>query len=195
MAAPRRIGTETSETRTQLLEATERLMLRDGYAAVSSRKVAAEAGLKPALVHYYFRTMDDLFLAVYRRRAEQALARQAEVLTSPQPLRALWEFNRDVAGTAFNAEFLALGNHRKAIKAEIAGYAERFRSMQVEALATLFQRYGMGEVDPAVVLVLMTSISQVLTMEQSLGMTSGHDATLELVEGYLRRFEGERRPG
>jgi AcrR family transcriptional regulator len=195
MALPRRIGTEGSETRALLLDATERLVLRDGYAAVSSRKVAAEAGLKPALVHYYFLTMDDLFLAVYRRRAEEALARQAEALASPQPLRALWEFNREVAGTAFNAEFIALGNHRKAIKAEIAEYAERFRTMQVEALAALFDRYGLGGVDPAVVLVLMTSISQVLSMEDSLGITQGHEATLDLVESYLERFEGARLPG
>ena len=43
-------------------------MLEEGYAAVTSRRVAAKANLKPQLVHYYFRTMDDLFLAIHRRR-------------------------------------------------------------------------------------------------------------------------------
>ena len=52
-------------------------MLEEGYAAVTSRRVAAQAGLKPQLVHYYFRTMDDLFLAAYRRRADQGLERLA----------------------------------------------------------------------------------------------------------------------
>ena len=55
-------------------------MLADGYAAVSSRSVAKEAGVTPALVHYYFPTLDDLFLAVLRRRAEQQLARQDRML-------------------------------------------------------------------------------------------------------------------
>ena len=57
-----------------LLDAAEQLMLDDGYAAVTSRRVADKAGLKPQLVHYYFRTMDDLFEAIFRRRAEQGLA-------------------------------------------------------------------------------------------------------------------------
>ncbi len=76
VVATRRLGTETSETRATLLDATEQLMLDSGYAAVSSRRVAAVAGVRPALVHYYFRTMDDLFLAAFQRRAEQAFADQ-----------------------------------------------------------------------------------------------------------------------
>ena len=65
-----------------LLDAAERVMIAEGYAAVTSRRVAAEAGLKPQLVHYYFATMDDLFLAVFRRRAEVGLERQAAALAS-----------------------------------------------------------------------------------------------------------------
>ena len=71
MSKPRRSGSETSETRTRLLDVTEQVMLADGYAAVTSRRVAADAGVTPALVHYYFKTIDDLFLAVIRRRGAQ----------------------------------------------------------------------------------------------------------------------------
>lgn len=70
-------------------------MLEEGYAAVTSRRVAAKAGLKPQLVYYYFRTMDDLFLALFRRRAALGLERQALALASPQPLWALWDLSRD----------------------------------------------------------------------------------------------------
>ncbi len=89
MSATRRIGAESSASRGLLLDAALRLMVDEGYAAVTSRRVAAEAGLKPQLVHYYFRTMDDLFVAVVRRGAAQNLERQARALSSPQPLRAL----------------------------------------------------------------------------------------------------------
>src|SRR5262245_30812380 len=99
MAAPRRTGSETSETRAVLLDTVERVMLQDGYAAVSSRRIAKEAGVTPALVHYYFATLDDLFLAVLRRRADQQLERHQRFLASAQPLRALWAFSRDQAGT------------------------------------------------------------------------------------------------
>ena len=73
--AARRIGAPDSKTRAQLMDAAELVLREEGYAAVTSRRVAARAGLKPQLVHYYFRTMDDLFLEVFRRRAEENLAR------------------------------------------------------------------------------------------------------------------------
>ena len=88
MASTRRIGSEDSKTRSALLDAAQELMLEEGYAAVTSRRVAARADLKPQLVHYYFRTMDDLFLALFRRGAERNLDRQERALASPQPLRA-----------------------------------------------------------------------------------------------------------
>jgi AcrR family transcriptional regulator len=193
MTSARRIGAPDAKNRGVLLDAAEQLMLEEGYAAVTSRRVAEKAALKPQLVHYYFRTMDDLFLAAFRRRAEQGLQAQAEALQSRQPLWALWRFSTDPAATAITMEFVALANHRKALKAEIAYFAERFREEQRKALSTILQRYGIdyAEVPPLVWSVLMTSVSQILVMEQTLGMSSGHRETVEFVEGYLQRLEGD----
>jgi AcrR family transcriptional regulator len=192
MATPRRIGTESSKTRAELLDVTERLMREGGYAAVSSRSVAKEAGVTPALIHYYFPTLDDLFLAVFRRGAEKNLERHARVLGSPQPLRALWEFSREPAGTALLTEFMALGNHRKTIRREIAEYAERFRQQQADLLASRLEEYGVDpdEVPPAAILVLMATVSRGMVMEEALGQTTGHAETLALVDRLLQRFEG-----
>jgi AcrR family transcriptional regulator len=193
MTSARRIGAPDAKNRGVLLDAAERLMLEEGYAAVTSRRVAEKADLKPQLVHYYFRTMDDLFLAAFRRRAEKGLEQQAQALQSPQPLWALWRFSTDPAATAITMEFVALANHRKALKAEIAYYAERFREEQRKALSTALERYGVDavQVPPLVWSVLMTSVSQILVMEQALGMSAGHAETVEFVERYLRRLEGD----
>ncbi len=193
MNSARRIGAPDAKNRGVLLDAAEQLMLEEGYAAVTSRRVAERAALKPQLVHYYFRTMDDLFLAAFRRRAEEGLEAQARALQSPKPLWALWRFSTDPAATAITMEFVALANHRKALKAEIAYYAERFREEQQKALSTVLQRYGVDavQVPPLVWSVLMTSVSRVLVMEQALGMSAGHAETVEFVEHYLRRLEGE----
>ena len=171
-------------------------MLEDGYAAVTSRRVADRAGLKPQLVHYYFRTMDEMFTEIFRRRAKEGLEVQALALDSPQPLWALWEFGTDPAGTQLTMEFMGLANHRKALRAEIAYYAERFRDQQVDAIATALRRYGyeMADVPPVIWAVFATSISRVLVMERVLGMSAGHDEMLAFCEGWLRRMEGERVP-
>jgi AcrR family transcriptional regulator len=193
MTSSRRIGAPDAKNRGVLLDAAEQLMLEEGYAAVTSRRLAERAGLKPQLVHYYFRTMEDLFLAVFRRRAEEGLDVQARALQSPQPLWALWRFGTDPTATRITMEFAALANHRKSMRAEIGYYAEQFRDEQRKAISTALQRYDIDadDVPPVVWAVLITSVSRVLVMEQELGMSAGHEETVEFVERYLRRLEGE----
>ena len=60
MTASERPKARDSATRALLIDATIQIMLEEGYAAATSRRVAAKAGVKPALVHYYFPTMDEL---------------------------------------------------------------------------------------------------------------------------------------
>lgn len=193
MATERRIGAPDAKNRTVLLDAAERLMLEEGYAAVTSRRVAERAGLKPQLVHYYFRTMGDLYLAVFRRRAEQGLEAQARALQSPQPLWALWRYSSDPRITAFTVEFMALASHREELRAEFARYGELFRQRERQAIAEVLARYGIdtSEVPPVVWAVFATSLSRVLVMETALGMSAGHSETLEFVEAWLRQLEGE----
>jgi AcrR family transcriptional regulator len=191
MASNRRIGTESSKTRAALLDATEQLMLEEGYAAVSSRRIAQTAGLKPQLVHYYFRTMDDLFLAAFRRRAEEGLERQSQALASNQPLRVLLAFGDDPSGTALNMEFAALATHRKSVRAEIARYAETFRRRQTEVLASVMKAQGVDTelYPPIAIMLLITSVWQILVMEEALGMSAGHAETRALVARLLEQFE------
>ncbi len=192
----RRIGAPDAKNRGLLLDAAEQLMLEEGYAAVTSRRLASRAGLKPQLVHYYFRTMEDLFLEVFRRRAEEGLRVQAQALQSTQPLWALWRVGTDPAFAGISMEFMALANHRKEMRAEIAYYAERFREEQGKVVTAALQRYGVdrNDVPPVVWTVLMTSLSRMLVLEQAIGMSGGHVETMSLVESYLRRLEGEPQP-
>lgn len=191
MTAPaRRLGAEDSATRGRLLDAAQELMLEEGYAAVTSRRVAAKAGLKPQLVHYYFRTMDDLFLAVVQRGAEHNLERQAEALASDRPLHALWALNQS-EGTRVVVELAALANHRKGLRAQLAAYGEEFRRRQREALTEALAATGLDLDDhpPDALLFLLTALAQNLALEEGIGMSIGHDEIKALVERYLDRFE------
>ena len=130
------------DARTALLDAVERLMLSEGYAAVTSRRVAAEAGVNPGLVYYYFGPMDNLFVEVFRLSAARMLGRQAEALASEQPLWALWDLIRDQTNSALNLEFLALGNHRKAVMDEMKDFSVQFRRVQFDGLSRVLTSYG-----------------------------------------------------
>lgn len=191
MKSTRRFGPDNSATRTLLLDTTAQLMLDEGYAAVSTRRVAKIVGLTPALVHYYFKTTDDLLVALYRRTTEQNLERLKAALSAPEPLTALWELSGDAVRTSLTLEFMALANHRKAIKVEIARYAEFARGIQTEAVG---RTLGDGALDPtefppAGVAVLIAAVARALVMEENVGIQAGHAEARAIVELLLRRAQ------
>jgi len=51
------------DTRGQILEAARKSFASKGFGGTTIRAVAGEAGVDPALVHHYFGSKDDLFLA------------------------------------------------------------------------------------------------------------------------------------
>ena len=98
------------------------------------------------------------------------------------------EFARTPApARRFNLEFVALANHRKAIRAEIASYAERFRTLQLEAISSILAARGPlpDGMTPEVVLVVMAGVAQLIALERPLGVSGGHDAALAFIEQYL----------
>jgi AcrR family transcriptional regulator len=185
------LNAEDPVNRKALLDAAERLMVEEGYAAVTTRRVAARAGLKPQLVHYYFESMDQLLLELVRRAIAHGRETLARVLASPTPLRRLWEWSTDTEATALQIEMMALANHRKAIRAELADGARRLRRMQVEAVSQALERSGIVDdvVRPDALMMVLASVSRVLVMEKSLGVTTGHKNVRALVEHYLEQVD------
>lgn len=166
-------------------------MVEEGYAAATSRRVAAEAGVKPALVHYYFPTMDELYLAVFRLGAAVYLERQQHALASDRPLHAFWETLIEPKDTRLLLEFMGLANHRKEIKAEIAAWSERWREQQITALNFIVREHGIDadEFPPAAIAVIIAAIGRTLILEQGLGTAGGHQEAIALVNRFLDRFE------
>jgi AcrR family transcriptional regulator len=73
--APRRGRRPGSpDTRAAVLAVARERFATKGYAATSVRAVAAEAGVDPALVHHYFGTKGDLFLAALEVRVDPRVA-------------------------------------------------------------------------------------------------------------------------
>src|ERR1035437_4995409 len=51
-----------------ILEVAERLFLEKGFASTSTTQIAKEVGCNQALVHYYFRTKDNLFNTIFEQK-------------------------------------------------------------------------------------------------------------------------------
>jgi AcrR family transcriptional regulator len=198
--ASRRVGSETSQTRVTLLDSAERLMLDQGYAAVTYRKVAAKAGVTVGLVHYYFPSLNGFFIALLRRRSDRNLEVLLEALEKrpDEPLRVVWAFNRDETSAALMIEFQALANHRKSIRAEITEVTRRARKVQLEALAVRWPQYGAATavlgtgLSPAEMLFFLATIPKMLLLEESLGISAAHPEVLRRVESYLNAMEPKR---
>jgi AcrR family transcriptional regulator len=156
---------------------------------VTYRSVATRAGVTPGLVQYYFPSLDELFIAVLRRRTDEIIEHLTEVAAAQQPLRAVWDYASNRTGTALLLEFMALAKHRKAVAAVIGEGGERVRQALLENLSAKWPSCGLAEADlsPRAALFLMSCIPRMAHLEETFVTETGHAETFELVE---RLFDG-----
>jgi AcrR family transcriptional regulator len=83
-------GVAQGAVRLRLLEAAESCLLRDGYAALSTRAVADAAHTPLSQIHYHFGSKQGLVLALLEHQNEKLLWRQEGMLAQDAPLSARW---------------------------------------------------------------------------------------------------------
>jgi AcrR family transcriptional regulator len=66
----------TLDTRTAILDAAKQVLRERGYSALSTREVAAAAGVPPSQIHYHFGSKQGLVLALFEHLNAQLLTRQ-----------------------------------------------------------------------------------------------------------------------
>lgn len=166
-------------------------MLRDGYAAVTSRRLETETGLK---VHYHFGSVDDLFIAVVRRRGEINLTLMAEALSSPEPLRAWWRLASDRRGSRLLVEITAAANHRSSLQVEVAAYARESRRLQLRALHRLLGEYGIDPetFPPSLVAPTIQGLAFAMAYDQAAGFDTAQAEASAAMERLLVRLESQR---
>ena len=187
MSLPRNVKQPETNARLRLIEATAKIMRDEGYAAATSRRVAAKADVKQALVYYYFPTMDDLFLEVLRAGSEASLARLRDSLQDDNPARTLWLINSDTRNTVLSTEFMALANHRKAIGAELKNYAERVRDIESAAVTMMLRAQGVDitQYPPVAISMLITQLARSMANERAVGVSYGHEELQRFLEEQL----------
>jgi AcrR family transcriptional regulator len=137
--------------------------------------------------------MDDLFVDLFNRVAEQYLSRQRELLTAPVPLQALWNISLDHDRGVLTMEFMALANHRKSLRAAIAAFGERSRQIQAEIIARILREKGVdaGKWPPLALAFILESVPRAMVIETVLGQSSGHTDMLALAARVMGEMSGE----
>src|SRR3982074_2174908 len=81
---------EAGDTKGKILEAAFRRLAREGYAALSMREIARDAGVNHALINYHFRSKDQLVIAVLDEANRQLLERQKRMYGAPGGFARKW---------------------------------------------------------------------------------------------------------
>lgn len=189
--ASRRMGRADASVRIDLLDATERVLARDGYPAVSSRNVAEEAGVTQKLVFYYFQNMEELIVATFRRRSETFLATMEAALASKMPIQALWEISSDRSARLM-IEFMAMATRSTALHDEVAQYTASANAIQEEVLAKALSGKNPDPTvfSPSFVSFLVASLARNYVLDSHLGLLSDSHELGKTIERYLSQIAG-----
>jgi AcrR family transcriptional regulator len=119
-------STPATDPRTKLLDAAERLLVDVGHGAVTTRLLSKQAGLNQGLVHYYYGSMEEVFLAVLERFTERLIVRQRAMYAADTTFLVKWRkamgfLEEDLAAGYPNlARLRAMGWNRPAMRTRLA---------------------------------------------------------------------------
>lgn len=186
----RRMGPTGSPNWLAMLDGAEAVLRDEGYAALTSRRIAERVGVKQRLVYYYFQTMDDLIVETFRRHAAREMTSLREALASDRPLHRIWAARIHASDTPLISEFIALGNRVEALKREVIVFIEEARALQVEALtAAISRRPGIAGLPPVALAILANGAALTLNGEAALGVITGHAEMVAVIDALLAELE------
>jgi len=125
------------ETRDRIVQAAYEVLAREGYDATSIKDIAAAAGVAAGLVHYYFKSKEDLVLAAI----EAACLEQIEASDLPPEQQARDAFAKSRRELSGGREFhrllfdmFGVGMHNPAVAETLRRFVSQDRA-QIERLA------------------------------------------------------------
>lgn len=186
----RRMGPRGSEVWHTMLDGAEAILREEGHAELTSRRIAERIGVKQRLVYYYFHTMDDLVVALFQRLSERELARLNDALRSEHALREIWDTNVGSTDARLISEFMALANRIDDLRAEVVHFIESARAIEIKAIEAALKRKGVkNDISSPALAIIASSVALTLTRERQLGVSSGHEEVMTMVEQFFLTVE------
>ena len=197
---------EVSEARQQattaLMDAAERLLYEVGYAGVTTRRVAEEAGVKHGLVHYYFGSMEELLTQTLERFADQLAAPLEELYANPdltfnEKWRVGAHFWMQEPTSRFPKillELSAMSWNLPPLKQRIADVHRGVRAIFEHYFGAALRDYGLDEsqLPLKVILAAVTTFQLGMIVESLSGVEEGHDELLASIQDWLDGLEFAR---
>ncbi len=183
-------STARQGTEDTFLDAAERLLVEVGYAGITTRRVAVEAGANKGLVHYYFGSMENLLVRVLERFTERLIVRQRRLYAADAPFIEKWRqamryLDEDREYQKVWYELQALAWNRPELRQRVARVDEEWRAVLAEAFEQARREHPIDmPVDAFVSLV--ATFNEGMILERLSGIDTGHRELLDWIDEWLQ---------
>ena len=193
-----------NDTVDAFLDAAERLLVAHGYAAITARRLAEEAGANHGLIHYYFGSMEQLLVQVLERFTERLIARQRAMYAADVPFLQKWRSAMGFLDEDFSSgyqkiwlELQALAWNRPELQERLRQVHGQWRVVLLEAFAKALERY---QLDPeqfpvGAITTLVATFNEGIFLERMVGITAGHSEMLAMIDRWLSGLEAASAEG
>lgn len=189
-----RVAKEKSPARSAaegaLLDAAERLLIDVGYAGITTRRLAEEAGVNHGLVHYYFGSNENLLVRTLERFTERLISRQRALYSLEVPFAEKWRtamrylVSEDAAYQKIWLELQALAWNEPEVRERLERVNAEWRAVLAEALDEPRRELGLDLPLEALV-ALVASFNIGIMVERLGGVTAGHTELLDWIDSLL----------
>ena len=190
MREPAPKTTARSAAEEALLDAAERLLVDVGYARVTTRRLAEEAGVNHGLVHYYFGSIENVLVRTLERFTERLTQRQREMYAADIPFIEKWRtamrylVEEDVRYEKVWLELQALAWNRPEMRERLAPVDAEWRAVLTDAFAMPREELGIDMPLDALVSLVVTFNFGIM-VEHLSGITTGHAELLDWIDQFL----------
>ncbi|HEY6606189.1 MAG TPA: TetR/AcrR family transcriptional regulator [Gaiellaceae bacterium] len=179
-----------SQAEEALLDAAERLLVDVGYAGITTRRLADEAGVNNGLVHYYFGSNENLLVRALERFTEGLIARQRELYAADMPFVEKWRtamrflVSEDVTYEKIWLELQALAWNNADLRARLALVNAEWRAVLTEAFEEPHRELGV-ELPLEALVSLVITFNLGIMVERLGGIETGHAELLDWIDRWL----------
>jgi len=186
----------TEDKRNQLIDAAYNVFVSKGYMRASIKDIAREAGVAAGLVHYYFKSKEDLLISV-QNKVQQQYQKQYDGWRNdtPHPAEVLREIKSRAASNPdwyrwrYEIYSLALKNDR--LKREAASILRSGRDSLSQPLRFLGVRTETAEALAGILLACFDGLALQHLLDDQFDLDGAYQVLLELADLYLKREGSE----